>query len=228
MDPPPDRPVPRRPLPWADRAWLAGLAALALACVLLGVVLAQRPDGLLHFWALDVGQGDALLVQTPEGQDVLIDGGPDAALLARQLGTHLPFWQRDLALMVLTHPHEDHITGLIEALRRYRVHAVLETPFEGGVPELEDAWHGQLALGNVPVTRAVAGQSLTLEPGVGMQVLYPPPQLLSGTHSDINNSSVVLRLTYGSVGLLLTGDIETEAVQQVLATEPERSWAPRC
>lgn len=198
-------------------SWLIGLAALAVGWLLLIAVLAQRPDGLLHFWALDVGQGDALLIQTPGGQAVLIDGGPDPVVLARQLGAHVPFWQRALQLAVLTHPHADHISGLIDVLHRYHVAAVLETPFAGGDPALEDAWHSTLALAHVPVTPAAAGQVVTLEPGVTLQVLAPATPVLAGTHSDINNSSVVLRLQYGTVGLLLTGDIETEAGADLLA-----------
>ena len=203
-------------LHWRDSAWLAGLAVLVVAGALGLVGLAQRPDGLLHLWALDVGQGDALLIQTPGGQPILIDGGPDPAVLARQLGRHLPFWQRAFPLVVLTHPHEDHLTGLIDVLRHYQVSEVLQTPFEGGTPALEDEWHGQLGLAQVPVTAAVQGQSVPLEPGLTLQVFYPTPHLLQGTHSDINNSSIVARLQYGTVGMLLTGDIETEAVQELL------------
>ena len=81
-------------LTWRERAWLGGLAVAALAWALLLAALLQRPDGLLHFWTLDVGQGDALLLQTPGGQDVLIDGGPDPQTLERELGAHLsPAWR---------------------------------------------------------------------------------------------------------------------------------------
>ncbi|MDQ2805294.1 MAG: MBL fold metallo-hydrolase [Chloroflexota bacterium] len=202
----------RRPhLSRREGTWLIGLGLLLAGWALLLAALAVRPDGLLHFWALDVGQGDALLIQTPSGQDILVDGGPDPAAVARELGRHLPFWQRDLELVVLTHPHEDHIAGLIDTLDHYRVGSVLQTPFAAGDAALEAAWGRVLTATGVPVHLAVAGQAFTLEPGVAVQVLAPPPALLHGTHSDINNSSVVLRLTYGTVGLLLAGDIETEA-----------------
>ncbi|MGI8586972.1 MAG: ComEC/Rec2 family competence protein [Chloroflexia bacterium] len=202
-----------------DWAWLAGLLALLVGVVLLAAALEQRPDGLLHFWALDVGQGDALLIGTPGGHDVLVDGGPDPAVTATRLGQHMPFWQRDISMVILTHPHEDHISGLIEVLKRYRVDSVLETPFEQGNQALENEWHGQLALAHTSVTYAEDGQTVAVEPGLSLHVLYPPAQLLSGTHSDINNSSVVVRLDYGSVRMLLTGDVETEAVHELLARE---------
>ncbi len=211
-------PTPRR-LHWSRQewSWLIGLGLLLAGWVVLLAALAVRPDGLLHFWALDVGQGDALLIQTPSGREVLIDGGPDPAAVARRLGEHLPFWQRDLALVVLTHPHEDHLSGLIDALPHYHVGEVLQTAFAGGTPSLEAAWGRVLTATHVPMQTVAAGQAFTLEPGVQVQVLAPPPVLLHGTHNDINNSSVVLRLEYGTVGLLLGADVETEAVNVLLA-----------
>ena len=211
-------PPTRRPsLSRSEWTWLLGLGLLLAGWALLLTALAVRPDGLLHFWALDVGQGDALLIQTPAGQDILVDGGPDPAAVARGLGRHLPFWQRDLALVVLTHPHQDHIAGLIDTLDHYHIGSVLQTPFAAGDATLEAAWSRVLTATAVPVHPAIAGQAFALESGVTVQVLAPPPALLHGTHSDINNSSVVLRLTYGTVGLLLAGDIETEAGGDLLA-----------
>jgi competence protein ComEC len=200
-----------------ERIWLTGLGLGLAGWVVLLAALLARPDGLLHFRALDVGQGDALLIQTPGEQAILIDGGPDPAAVARGLGRTLPFWQRDLALVVLTHPHADHIAGLIDTLGHYRVHSVLETPVTTGDPALEAAWGRVLTATGVPVAAAVAGQTVQVESGVRLRVLAPPPALLHGTHSDINNSSVVLRLDYNEVSFLLAGDIETEAGADLLA-----------
>ena len=66
-------------------------------------------------------EGDAAMITTPSGKQVLVDGGPDPALAANLLGRTLPFWDRTIELVILTHPHSDHVTGLIEALRRYGV-----------------------------------------------------------------------------------------------------------
>ncbi len=85
------------------------------------LTLASGPDGRLHLFALDIGQGDAILVVAPTGETALIDGGPDPDLTLRRLGERLPFWQRRLDVLVLTHPHEDHVAGLLPALERFEV-----------------------------------------------------------------------------------------------------------
>lgn len=75
----------------------------------------------------DVGQGDSALIQTPDGQIILIDGGPDNLTL-RRLGEKLPFYQREIDLIIISHYHHDHITGLIEIMRRYRVKKIIYGP----------------------------------------------------------------------------------------------------
>ena len=102
------------PLPSLSVAALVWIAALSL------------PDGRLHVTFADVGQGDAVLITTPGGQHIMVDGGPDPLEAARLLGSGLPFWDRSIDLVVLTHPHADHVTGLTEALRRYKVQRILE------------------------------------------------------------------------------------------------------
>jgi competence protein ComEC len=209
-------PAPYRPLTRAERAWLLGLAGLLLGVVLVWAAAFQQPDRRLHLYVLDVGQGDALLLVSPQGHTVLVDGGPDPARLATQLGRHLPFWQRSLDLLVLTHPHEDHLAGLVDALARYDVGQVIQTPYTV-TTETAQAWDRALAARQVPVVPAVRGTTVEVEPGLALRVLAPERTLLRGTHSDINNASTVLRLTYRQLNMLLAGDIETEAGERLLA-----------
>jgi competence protein ComEC len=110
---------PRR-LPW----WLI-LLALAPAALLWTAAL-SLPDGKLHVVFADVGQGDSALITTPGGRSILVDGGPDRLAAARLLGDALPFWDRSVDMVVLTHPHSDHMAGLPEVLRRYNVDHILE------------------------------------------------------------------------------------------------------
>src|SRR3954468_23838488 len=85
-----------------------------VAAVLLIIVATQRGDSRLHMWVLDVGQGDWLLLGTPHGHVALVDGGPGATPVLNGIGQHLPFWQHNIDLVVLTHPHEDHMMGLVD------------------------------------------------------------------------------------------------------------------
>jgi competence protein ComEC len=162
-----------------------------------------------------VGQGDALLLTTPGGHTILVDGGPDATRTLGYLGRYLPFWQRRIDLLVLTHPHEDHLGGLVDVAARYEVGQVLQTPYTLS-NTLETAWQDVLQAHHIPAVDAVRGMSVEVEPDLALRVLAPDPALLQGTHSDINNSSVVLRLVYKEVSLLLAGDIESEAGARLL------------
>ena len=99
--------------------------AAALVAVLMAVTFASRPDGLLHVTVLDIGQGDAILIEAPTGATMLIDGGPDPELTLRRIGANLPFFARRIDLMVLSHPHQDHVAGLVDVLARFRVRTLL-------------------------------------------------------------------------------------------------------
>jgi competence protein ComEC len=112
-------------------------------------------------------------------------------------------------LLVLTHPHNDHLAGLVEVLKRYRVEQVLYPAMNYGSP-LYDEWLGLIKEGSVECTLACTGQQITLGDGVVMKVLNPPAEHWSDTQSDIDNNSVVLRLDTGDVSFLLTGDIMRE------------------
>jgi len=184
---------------------------VALACVaaLAWLALAGLPDGKLHVYFLDVGQGDAILVVTPDGRQILIDGGPSPTALLNELAAVLPFWDRSLDLVILTHPDGDHITGLIPLFDRYRIDRVLDTSLSDTAPVAAE-WRGQLARHRVGRTLAARGMRLVVG-RAQLTVLHPGPQLLRGTASDDNNNAIVLRLDYGRTSFLLTGDAEVEA-----------------
>ncbi|MBN1811467.1 MAG: DNA internalization-related competence protein ComEC/Rec2, partial [Anaerolineae bacterium] len=90
---------------------IVGTAAILL--ILAFFFWRGLPDGKLHVTFLDVGQGDAIFIQTPSGKQVLVDGGPSDTALLSQLGRRMPFWDRSIDLVLLTHPESDHVTGLI-------------------------------------------------------------------------------------------------------------------
>jgi len=192
-----------------------GVGLLAAIVAVVWLALRGLPDGRLHVYFLNVGQGDAILVVAPDGRQILVDGGPSPTALLSELGDLLPFWDRSLDLVALTHPDGDHITGLIPLLDRYRVAQVLDTPLSDAAAEAV-SWLAGLAQNGVPRTYAQRGMRLPVG-DLTITVLHPGPTPLTGTASDDNNNCIVLRLDYGATCLLLTGDAEQAAEADMLA-----------
>lgn len=180
-----------------------------LAVVLLTITIATRPDGQLHMTVLSIGQGDAILVETPEGATMIVDGGPDPELTLRRLGANLPFHVRDIDLLVLSHPHQDHVAGLVDVLDRYRVGAILEAGIGFDNPAYERLLADADAAGT-PVLRARAGAEIRLDTTTDIRVVYPSDADAGAPlpDGDINNGSIVMELRSGGFRALLTGDAE--------------------
>lgn len=190
---------------------------LSVVAILVWLAAIQRPDGLLHVFFLDVGQGDAILIQSPGGRQVLIDGGPSPSQLAWQVGRHLPFWDRSLDLVVLTHPDGDHMSGLIPLIERYGVSLVVDSPLSDAASEAQP-WVAALERQRASRKVAQRGIRIHLGDGVWLDFLHPAMPLLEGTRSDDNNNSTVIRLGYGRVCFLLTGDLELEGERELMAS----------
>ena len=168
-----------------------------------------RDLGRLTVRLFDVGQGDAVLITSPSGRQIIVDGGPDNTLL-HKLGPSMPVWDREIELLVVTHPHADHFVGLIELLRRYRVAQVMLPSQDADTPEYQ-AFVRELRRQAVPVLAARRPFRQQLEPGMELRLLYAPetPQ------QNPNDASLVLQLAFGDFGVLLTGDLEAEAQAQL-------------
>jgi competence protein ComEC len=179
------------------RGLLLGLFCLS---VLVWSAVLSLPDQKLRVSFIDVGQGSAILIQKGTVQ-VLVDGGPSPGKLNQALGQALPFWDREIEAVILTHPHSDHLTGLLEVLKRYKVDTVLDPELEPA-PALYQEWCRLVEEKGVPLLQARAGQELRLGE-VRLEVLNPQEDFLE----DLDNSSVVLRLEEGRVSFLLTADI---------------------
>jgi competence protein ComEC len=194
---------------------LTGLMLTGGVMVVLAVwfAVASVPDGRLHVTFLDVGQGDAILITTPRGGQILVDGGPDPTQLLWALGRHMPFWDRSLDVVINTHPEADHLAGLPSVLERYEVARVM-LPDVQGRSTLYAAWQAILAQEGVPVIHGRTGMRVRTEDGVQMDVLHPD-DLPDDEH--LNNHSLVLRVTMGETAFLLTGDIESGVEQELVA-----------
>ncbi len=189
------------------KKWLT-IPALLVVAILVSLTAATMPDAHLHVSILDVGQGDAILISRGS-QQILIDGGPSPQDITLGLGDKMPFWDRTIELVILTHPSADHVTGLVEVLNRYKVKQVL-------YPDLDydsliyREWLRVIEEKNIKSTVAQAGQQVDLG-GVVIEVLNPRIPLLTGTESDIDNNGVVLRISMDNISFLLTADIMWEA-----------------
>ncbi len=200
---------------WSARIaiWLLVPAAFVAS---LAWSQALTKEGQLHVVFFDVGQGDAVFIETPGGRQVVVDGGADPLLVTRLLGDRMAFYDRRLDIVVASHPNSDHIGGLLQVLERFDVGAVMErrTGYESATYE---AWRRAVDAVGVAVIDATEGQVIALDEGVRLEVLGPPRELLRGTESDADNASLVLRLVYGEVSFLLTGDIFAAAERALLA-----------
>lgn len=173
------------------------------------------------FTALDVGQGDAILIQTTDHQDILIDGGPDDRVIDR-LSQTLPPGDRDIELMILTHPHADHVNGLIAVTERFTVRHVLETsvPYEQGAYKI---WQTLLRDQQVPISIARSGQHYAIGQA-RLDVLWPALDLrqtnIFGDNAaeggGVNDTSVVLKLHCGGSDAMLMGDASSEIEERII------------
>lgn len=201
-------------------AWAVGAASVAL--LFSAMVASARPDGRLHMTVLDVGQGDSILLEGPSGGRILIDTGPDPDRLLTLLDARLPAWDRRLDVVVITHPHEDHVAGLALLLDRYRIGEIAEPGMIGLGPG-DAAFRRRLAELGRQTRVLAAGDRLFLD-GIELDVLWPLPAGVplhprdGGT--DVNNVSIVLAMQFGERRFLLSGDIEQQIDPQLLARGP--------
>ncbi len=200
------------------------LFALSLI-LLLSLFLYQTRlyfDQKLHIVFCNIGQGDGIFIRTPNGNDILVDGGPDKRILDC-LFSHMPFWDRDIELVVLTHPHADHLNGLIYVLDRYTVKSFVSEKVENrseGFSQLMESLRKQ----RIPVQYVLAGNKSVLSDKTTIHIVGPTQHFLketspTGKISESGEFSSLLTLvSYGQFSALLTGDSQarelSEAVEQ--------------
>jgi len=191
----------------ATAKWLA--ICLLIGNAIVWTAASSIPDNKLHVSILDVGQGDAILIQTPSRQSILIDGGPTPEAIKLQLGKRMPFWERTINLVVLTQPQSDHLAGLIEVIQRYETLRVMESDTSSDTAAYQE-WLRVLRAKNIKREIIHAGQEIDLGDNIKLEVIHPPLSWLQNTASNINDNGVVLRLSWNRVSFLFTADISKE------------------
>ncbi len=187
--------------------------------LLIAVAFYKSPETKVHFF--DVGQGDAIYIRTEQNYDILIDGGPNDTVLSK-LGERMPFYDREIDSVIVSHPHADHVTGLLAVFRQYKVKNVYlsgatHTTYE--YLELLRFLAEHTEIQKIKVDRPITVQ---LGDETALSFLYPdfdvaeddaPPFI----KSNLNNTSLAVKLTHKGKSVFFTGDIEKEAEEYLLS-----------
>ncbi len=179
------------------------------------ISFAEKKENFLEVTFLDVGQGDAILIETPKEQNILIDGGEGQQIIKR-LGEELAWWDKKIDLMILTHPHSDHVGGLVDVLKRYTVSKVLYTGATHSSPDYI-AWLEAIKEKNISLKIVNHPQKIQLGENLFLEIIFPKEQNDIDERTNLNNSSIVVKLVYGQNSFLLTGDAEMEVEKKLLA-----------
>jgi beta-lactamase superfamily II metal-dependent hydrolase len=167
----------------------------------------------LEITFFDIGQGDSIFIESPQNHQILIDGGPTSIILEK-LNTEMPFGDRTLDLVILTHPEHDHLAGLIEVLKNYQVENILWTGVLKETAEFQE-WQRLIKEEGANIYIAQFGQKITWS-RFHLDILYPWESFKGKDVRDVNNTSIVAKLVYGENSFLLTGDIAKSIERQLL------------
>jgi len=189
--------------------------ALTVIGIIVAFGFANLPTRNLEVTFLDVGQGDAILIRTPQNQKILVDAGPAGKILP-SLSKELNFFERKIDLIVLTHPDTDHVAGFVEVLKRFEVKNVLLT----GVRH-ETKWYAeilaQIYKQQIPVFIANAEDDFKFGE-VALDVFWPNESFVARSMEDANAISVSMRVVFGETAVVLTGDLDVASEKEIVAT----------
>ena len=180
---------------------------------LLPYVYIPETSEYLSVTFLDIGQGDSILIETPDGVQLLIDGGPDGTVL-RRLTEELPWFDRTLDMVLGTHPDKDHIGGLVDVLARFTVHEIITTE-NTGETMVASTFQNALVSEGVPVVMARAGQVYQIGASTTLTIFSPAsnPVML-----ESNTASIVAKLSFGEIDFMLTGDAPSTIEEYLVRT----------
>jgi competence protein ComEC len=179
---------------------------LIISNIVVWVLVSQHREGKLKVSFLDIGQGDAIFVETPSHKHLLLDGGPNKKVLT-EIGKLMPFGTKRIDIMIESHPDKDHIGGLPEVVSRYDVGVFLEPGVESE-NSIDDELHKRFTDKSVQTLLARRGQVINFGDGVKLIILFPNQDV---SKWETNDASIVAKLVYGEESFLLTGDSTMKA-----------------
>ena len=192
------------------------LVLVGVICLFLQYLLWLAPESALAIYTFDIGQGDSLLIKTQDNKYILVDGGFDEKALA-QLQQVIPFWQRDLDLVILTHPDQDHVGGLPLVLDYYEVKNVIYTPVEhenGAYYQLQDIVQGR----QIPHHKLRDQADFQIGCCTYFDVLWPQQETeLEKFQKDVNDTSFAFVLMVGEFSMFFGGDLGAKYEELIFA-----------
>ncbi len=183
--------------------------------IILDIYQSYSAEGLLSVVFFDIGEGDAIFIETPTKKQILIDSGPSNLILDK-LGRAMPFYDRYIDLVIATHSDSDHIGGLIDVLKRYKVGTLIMND------DLDNQTLYYQELKRIIVERKIKtigvlrGSSFLLEPGLAIYI-FGPLEASSGVSKEDNENSIVARLVFGKISFLFTADIPKSVEQKLIS-----------
>ena len=182
------------------------ISLFVLTLILAGIIFYSKNQELKVIF-LDVGQGDAILIEQGSRQ-IWIDGGSSGQILLNKLGKYIPFWDREIEMIIATHPDQDHIAGLVDAMKNYKVDLIMDTSAQSD-SQIFKKYQEIIQTKNIESLKAEAGIKIKLADNQEMEILHPKSSGL-WDKSDTNAGSIVARLSSGKTSFLLTGDLPSE------------------
>lgn len=195
-----------------------GVLVLVVANGTVWFIVAQSSSKTLTVTFLDVGQGDAIFIESPTGAQMLIDGGPDRGLL-RPLSRAAGILDRSIDVVIATHPDKDHIAGLVDVFKRYSIQKYINSGLTGDTSyalALKAAAETEKGITSIQAKR---GTRIHLGGGVYADVLYPDRSMEG---AETNAASVIVRVVYGSTEFLLSGDAPDEVENYLVSIDGVR------
>lgn len=178
--------------------------------IFIYIIASSMPDGLLHIYTLDIGQGDSFLIQTPEGKHILIDAGADATKIIEELQENMPWYKKSLDIAIISHPDKDHYFGFWEVMKKYPP----QTLCIGSI--IRDGEYKEFIESAKKKSKIIFlshDKDFMIEKDMLLETLLPLLKKTNQYYDNINDGSIIQKLKYKNISMLFTGDLEVDGIQ---------------